>query len=83
MVVESVNLKKDIVSIYKHLERLATNQSALEQSLSIENVLKHTIQAIVEGIDLSLGMDDFLAGTANTHETNVFLLQQRLGGQNP
>jgi len=30
---------------------------------------------------LTLGLDNFLQGLADAHETNLYLIQQRLGGK--
>lgn len=49
-----------------------------------EDILQVVLKAIFESLEdrdeLSLGMNDFLAALANAHETNQYLLGQRLGG---
>lgn len=40
--------------------------------------LKRAYEGIKEAGDMSLGVDDFLMGVANDHETPIYLLRQRL-----
>lgn len=51
------------------------------RSLRIEQVLQamlsETFTTLEKSGDLPLGMNDFLAATANAHETAIYLLQQR------
>lgn len=85
--VESVNLLPILEAQHKYAERLSgaafplMSSNSFDKSLLGEKMLSVALQAIVEGINISLGMDDFLASTASNHETNVFLLRQRLGGK--
>jgi len=40
-------------------------------------LLEHTFKSLEKQNNLSLGMNDFIAATANAHETYIYLLQQR------
>ncbi|MDB4278168.1 hypothetical protein N9917_01060 [Deltaproteobacteria bacterium] len=46
-----------------------------------QNVTKQLYDAMKAAGTLSLGLDDWLMATANAHETNTYLLQQVLSGQ--
>jgi DNA-binding ferritin-like protein len=52
------------------------------RALRIEQVLqamfKETFDTLEASGHLSLGLNDFIAATANAHETAIYLLQQRL-----
>lgn len=54
----------------------------LLRSLRIEQVLQamlsETFTTLEKSGNLPLGLNDFLAATANAHETAIYLLQQRL-----
>ena len=53
----------------------------IEQSL--QGILKLVYDQIKSLGNLSLGLDDFLMATANAHETNLYLLKQRLTTNDP
>jgi len=59
-----------------------TEGDLYERALYIEQVLQGMLKEIFslmeERDELSLGMNDYLAALANAHETNIYLLQQRL-----
>ena len=61
------------------------DQNMYERALEMEEHLQQAIKTAYETLksqgDLSLGMDDFLMGLANAHETNLFLLRQALDVQ--
>ena len=52
------------------------------RALSMEENLQQMVKTIFDAAEgsgnLSLGMNDYLAALANAHETNVYLLKQRL-----
>jgi DNA-binding ferritin-like protein len=64
-------------------KRLGFEQSNLySNALTLEEMLQEIVEStydkLVEIDELSLGLDDFLAALANKHETNFYLLQQRV-----
>ena len=65
-----------------YLQRWDTGGSSLERALAAEKDFQTGLKATYEALKakgaLSLGMDDFLMATANSHETHVYLLQQYL-----
>jgi len=50
-------------------------------ALSLERLLQEALEDVYAELDeegdMSLGMDNFLQGIADTHETHIYLLQQR------
>lgn len=62
----------------------AGQKGILQRAKFSEDVLQVVLKTIFESLEdrreLSLGMNDFLAALANAHETNQYLLGQRLGG---
>jgi len=54
------------------------------RSLEAEEDLQLLLETVYEEIDgmgsMTLGLDDFIMALANAHETNIYLLQQRLQG---
>lgn len=72
----------------QHLSGWAGQSDAFQRGLATEralqDMLRQVYDALKESGQLSLGMDDFLMAAANAHETNVYLLQQRVvGGATP
>jgi len=59
----------------------AVPDDLFRRALFMEDALQDALKAIFEEIEsrseLSLGMNDFLAAMANTHETHQYLLRQR------
>lgn len=51
---------------------------ALKMELHLQNALKRTYDTLKTSSNLSLGLDDFLMAVSNAHETNVYLLRQRI-----
>ena len=55
-----------------------------KRALLAENMLQSILGIVREYLDetdyLPLGLDDYLAALANAHETNIYLLQQRIRG---
>jgi DNA-binding ferritin-like protein len=45
---------------------------------SLQTMLKKAYTELKATNELSLGMDDFIMGVANNHESNIYLLRQRL-----
>ena len=59
-----------------------SNQNPLERALFVEDTLQLFFKAAYRYLKksgfLTLGMDDFIMAMANNHETNLYLLRQRL-----
>lgn len=64
------------------MQALSREKDPYRRGLYAENLLQRELSSTREGLQqlkqLPLGMDDFLAATASTHDTHVYLLQQRL-----
>lgn len=60
---------------------MATISGALQAEQDIQDVLKATYDALKADGKLTLGLDDFIMAVANAHETNIYLLQQRMNVQ--
>lgn len=56
--------------IEDHIDRGVTTEKEFQQAL------KQIYKTLKEGDDLTLGLDDYLMATANTHETHLYLLTQ-------
>jgi len=53
----------------------------IDRALALEDLLQATLRATyqsLKGEGMSLGLDDFLMATANSHESALYLLRQRL-----
>lgn len=57
------------------------DQSPIASALSLERGLQQALEVVYKELEdageLSLGLDNFIQGIADTHETHVYLLQQR------
>jgi DNA-binding ferritin-like protein len=55
------------------------------QALQLEKDFQAELKTVYSGLEgsggLTMGLDDFLQAMASTHDTHVYLLQQRLGGK--
>jgi DNA-binding ferritin-like protein len=84
-----VSLKKQSPLMERYLELWGDIPNHLDRGLYSEKTLQELLSnarvALEQAGMLSLGLDDYLAATASAHETNMYLLQQSLGGrlQNP
>lgn len=73
-------------SISFYLDRWGTSAEsffdrALKSEQDLQNRLNLTYAALKRADAISLGMDDFLMSLASAHETNIYLLQQRLSAK--
>lgn len=63
---------------------LAQQADPVQRGISSEKAYQALVKSVYEALKemgaLSLGLDDFLMASANTHETNEYLLGQRAGG---
>jgi hypothetical protein len=64
------------------LTEAQSESDPIRRALIIEEALQKSFYNIYTHLKemnaLSLGMDDFIMSTANEHETNLYLLRQRL-----
>ena len=79
--VEIVNPAQQSVIMNQIVQSLSSVQNPIMRSLNAEKklmrLLEHTFKSLEKQNNLSLGMNDFIAATANAHETYIYLLQQR------
>lgn len=74
----------DLNATISDMERVihAMPGEGAERSLNAEKLFLKHLKAIYDRLEasggLSMGLDDFLQGVASHHETNIYLLQQRL-----
>lgn len=82
---------RDAVAVESHfgvmaawVSRWLPEQDPYGRALGAERDFQAGIKQVYDEMKalgvLSLGMDDFLMSTASAHETNLYLLQQRMGG---
>lgn len=81
---ESVALESQFPIASAWVSQWVPESDIYGRALGAERDLQKEIKATYDGMKaggvLSLGMDDFLMSMANTHETHLYLLQQRMGG---
>jgi DNA-binding ferritin-like protein len=74
----NIAIAHDFLSAYDSRGVHDPYQRALQMELHLQRALSHVYETVKESGEMSLGLDDFLMGLANAHETAVFLLRQRL-----
>lgn len=66
------------------LKRWAENPDIISRALQTEQEFQTLLAGVYELLDaeghLTLGLDNFLQGLADAHETNLYLIQQRMKG---
>lgn len=81
---DSVDLHGQIDHMHTVIKGVAKISCNFKRAQAVEKMLqklfKLSYDKLKEAEDLSLGMDDFLMASANNHETNCYLLGQRLKG---
>lgn len=79
---DSVDLHGQIDHMHTVIKGIAKISCNLKRAQAAEKMLqrlfKMSYDKLKENDELSLGMDDFLMASANNHETNCYLLRQRL-----
>jgi len=68
----------EVVKMWMGYEDPIRRALAAEETLQV--LLKVMFESLEDQGNLPLGMNDYLAALANAHETNVYLLKQRLRG---
>ncbi len=80
----SVNPIEQAEIINQHVQEMEQKSGGdpITRAMLVEEDLQETFtnayQHLKQANSMSLGMDDFIMGVANNHETNVYLLRQRL-----
>lgn len=67
-----------VISAYYGMSGANPIERALVIETQIQNALALTYTRLKDSGEMSLGLDDYLMATANSHETNIYLLRQRL-----
>ena len=66
-------------TVIKGIAKISCNfRRAQAAEKMLQKLFKISYDKLKEADELSLGMDDFLMASANNHETNCYLLGQRL-----
>lgn len=66
-------------TVIKGIAKISCNfRRAQAAEKMLQKLFKMSYDKLKEAEELSLGMDDFLMASANNHETNCYLLGQRL-----
>ncbi len=78
-----VDLARQSQDLSQHLGNLTSESDdpvmrAMTAESSLQNMFKVVYDTLKSRNEISLGMDDFIMAMANNHETNVYLLKQRL-----
>lgn len=60
------------------LERWVAQGGLIQQALAAEQDLQTAVEEVLDEVDLSVGLENFLQGVADAHETAIYLLTQRL-----
>lgn len=80
---DAVDLNRGVLQMAKVIS--STPGKGVARCLAAEKAFQTWLKAAYEELeksgDMSLGMDNFLQGIADKHETHVYLLQQRVRGQ--
>lgn len=82
--IEAVDLEVSLDLVCEMVSRWCSHESHFRRGLTSEGELQDALAIIRNGwpeahYPLPLGLDDWLAATANAHESNQYLLQQVLG----
>ena len=79
---DSVDIHEQIDHMHTVIKGIAKISCNFRRAQAVEKMLqklfKISYDKLKERDELSLGMDDFLMASANNHETNCYLLGQRL-----
>lgn len=80
---EAVAMPDQMERIASEIDMLFEEEADIfERAIMVEEALQEDIQdiftALEESDKLSLGLNDYLAALANAHETNLYLLRQRV-----
>jgi hypothetical protein len=81
--IEAVDLEVSLDLIFEMVGRWCSHECPFRRGLTSEGELQDALSIVrnswpEEHVPLPLGLDDWLAATANAHESNIYLLQQVL-----
>lgn len=81
---EAVEPVQAATKMQEYLANWGAEQDPIARALQAEETLQASIKEVSDAGtasgQMSLGMGNFLAGVADAHETNIYLLKQRLRG---
>ena len=80
---EAVSMTQQIGLAQQYISAWAAEDlfsRGLQSENQLQDLLKNTMAQMEEVGESTLGLDDFLPALASAHETNIYLLQQRLRG---
>lgn len=77
--IAQINMTKTFLELLPKKGRPIQNGIVLERML--QKVLAQSYDMLKNSDDLTLGLDDYLMALANKHETNVYLIEQRLSNE--
>ena len=75
---DSVANSARVIASYYGMSGADPIKRALVIEQQIQNAVALSYTRIKDSGEMTLGLDDFLMATANAHETNIYLLRQRL-----
>lgn len=79
---EGVDIEDQLVRFIDVAKPMRADATPLQRALVYEELLQKELKKAYDTLKsmdaLSLGLDDFLMSTANTHETNLYLMRQRV-----
>jgi DNA-binding ferritin-like protein len=77
---DSIDHSAKVIDLYYGMAGANPVARALVIEQQIQNALALVYTRLKESDEMSLGLDDFIMATASAHETNIYLLRQRLRG---
>lgn len=79
---EGVGVRDSITRTFGQLQGWSGESGLVESAIQAERAFQKRLAVVYAMLEdageLTLGLDNFLQGIADTHETHIFLLQQRL-----
>jgi len=80
--VDPVSQASLMLALVNQICKMEGCSDQIVRSLTTERLVMDSLNRVFATLEanqaLTIGMNDFLSATANAHETNVYLLQQRL-----
>lgn len=79
---EGVDIEDQLVRFIDVAKPMRADATPIQRALVYEELLQKELKKAYDTLKsmdaLSLGLDDFLMATANAHETNLYLMRQRV-----
>lgn len=76
--VDAMTIMEKTVEVLKRFDAAPAVERALDMERALQVTLKSVRASLQKANVLSMGMDNFLQGLSDSHETAVYLLQQTL-----